>query len=534
MASRSLDGETARPPGLERRPEARALSIEDLMRQVLDGRLRVPQFQRAFKWTVHDAIKLLDSIYQGYPVGTLLLWQQPGEAETLRYGSVEIGAQAMTDALWVVDGQQRIHSLTRVLLGKGLGADTFTLHFDLRDERFVRLVRASQVSAHHVPMTEVLDSERLLRWLLKAGPEIDQTRAIRLGKRIREYQLPVYIVRTPEEDAVREIYRRVNSTGHNMQDSEVFDAIHGARSGRRPSGLRGIAESMRSLGFGELEGDLLLKMMRAMLGRDVFEQGVPGLSTADSPERLAALERAARAAIEFLRQDVGVPHHSLLPYDLPLIVLTAFFQHFPTIHPRSRELLSRWVWRGALTAAHQNNPLQMAPALAAIVPGAEHETIQRLLASVPRGPGDTLEYHPFALNWARCRIQLLAQLHLGPRHLVTGAPVAFETNITEVTRNLLPDASAPWQSHLANRIIHPTLRRGFRAALLGVQDPALLATHLISPHALQRLRDGDDDGFFAARAADQSAHISAFVAHRARWDQSDRPPLEALVVGEDD
>jgi hypothetical protein len=534
MASRLLDSETVRPPGLERRPEARALSIEDLMRQVLDGRVRVPQFQRALKWTVHDAIKLLDSVYQGYPVGTLLLWQQPGEAETLQYGSVEIGAPAMTDAQWVVDGQQRIHSLTRVLLGKGLGADTFTLYFDLNDERFVRLVRASQVLAHHVPMTEVLDSERLLRWLLKAGPEIDQTRAIRLGKRIREYQIPVYIVRTPEEDAVREIYRRVNSTGRSMQDSEVFDAIHGARSGRRPSGLRGIAESMRSLGFGELEGDLLLKMMRAMLGRDVFEQGVQGLSTADSPEHLAALERAARAAIEFLRQDVGVPHYSLLPYDLPLIALTAFFQHFPRIHSRSRELLSRWVWRGALTAEHQNNPLHMRRALVAIVPGAEHETIQRLLASVPRQSGDTLELHPFALNWARCRIQLLAQMHLGPRHLVTGSPVAFETSVTEVARNLLSDAHMPWQSHLANRIIHPSLRRGFRSALLSVQDPELLATHLITPEAMQCLRGGDDDGFFAARAASQRAHISAFVAQRARWDQSDRPPLEALVVGEED
>ena len=81
MASRSLDGETARPPGLERRPEARALSIEDLMRLVLEGRMRVPQFQRAFKWTVHDAIKLLDSIYQGYPC---LLYTSPSPRDRTR------------------------------------------------------------------------------------------------------------------------------------------------------------------------------------------------------------------------------------------------------------------------------------------------------------------------------------------------------------------------------------------------------------------------------------------------------------------
>lgn len=495
------------------------------MRQVLDGRVRAPQVQHPRKWTVHDAIELLDSIYQGYPVGTLLLWQQPGEAETLHHGSVAIGAPAMTDALWVVDGQQRIHSLTRVLLGKGLGADTFTLHFDLNTERFVRLARASQVLAHHVPMTEVLDSERILRWLLKAGPAIDQTRAIRLGKRIREYLIPVTIVHTPEEAAVREIYRRVHRAGRSRPDSAVFAAIHGARSGSHPASLRDITDSLRSLGFGELGEDLLRNMSRAMFGHDVFEQGVP-----NSPEQFATLERSARAAIEFLRQDAGVPHYSLLPYDLPLILTIAFFQHFPRIHPRSRELLSRWVWRGALTAEHQNSTLHMQRALSAIVPGAEHETIQRLLASVPRQPDATQDLQPFAPEQARCRIQLLALLHAGPRHLVTGAPVA----ITEVTHTLLPDVSAPWQSHLANRIIHPTLRRGFRATLLDMKDPELLATHLITLEALQCLRNGDDDGFFTARAASQRAHISAFVAQRARWDQSDRPPLESLVVGEDD
>lgn len=528
--------DSAQTPSLDRRPEARAISIEDLLRDVLDGKLRVPAFQRAFKWTAKDAENLLDSIYHGYPIGTLLLWQQRGESEILRYGSVEVPAPAMSDAWWVVDGQQRIHSLTRVLVGQGLGADTFSLYFDLASDRFVRLSRLRDVTNNHLPLTEVLDSERLLHWLRINGAKTDETRAIRLGKRLREYQIPVYIVRTKDEDAVREIYRRVNSTGHRMQDDEVFDAIHAARDSQRPQGLRGLSHSLEDLGFGPIDTDTLLKMLRALLGRDVFETGAPILGKDKSPGHLADLERSARAVITFLRQDAEIPHRAILPYDLPLIVLTVFFHRFAQIHPRSRELLARWVWRGATTGAHQNAP-NMRSALQAIGDD-EHESIQNLLSATPRAL-IPLETRPFALSWARCRIQILALLDLGPRHLITGEPIAIspknERTDTKINvHNILNDTLDVWQTDVANRIIHPTLHRGFREALLKIREAAILRTHAISLDALTCLEQDDIAGFFTHRSKVLRAHVSAFIARHTRWDASDRPPLSTLEILDED
>lgn len=525
------------PPSLDRRPEARAISIEDLLRDVLDGRLRVPPFQRALKWTPRDAENLLDSIYHGYPIGTLLLWQQRGEADKLHYGSVDILAPAMSDAWWVVDGQQRIHSLTRVLAGKGLGKDTFALFFDLERMAFARLTRPRDVTNNHIPLTEVLDSERLLQWLRLHGASTHEARAIRLGKRLREYQIPVYIVRTDDEDAVREIYRRVNSTGHRMQDDEVFDAIHAARDGRQPEGLRGLSQSLESLGFGSIEGDTLLKMLRALLGRDVFETGAPSLEKTEAPGHLTALERSARAVITFLRQDAEIPHRSILPYDLPLIVLTVFFHRFADVHPRSRDLLARWLWRGAVTGVHQNNPPNMRSALQAIGDD-EHESIQNLLATIPKPPAPPpIETRPFALNWARCRVQVLSLLDLGPRHLQTGELLPTSATDGSSSRihvhNILNDAIDPWQQDLANRLVHPSLPRGFREALLKVHEAAVLHSHAVSLAALARLEQGDDVNFFRMRDETLRAHIAAFLNRHTRWDASDRPPLTALEVKDD-
>lgn len=530
MVRRSLDVDHVVP--LERRRELRTLGVEELVRQVLDGRIRAPQPQRSFRWTVEDAEKLLDSIYEGYPIGALLLWQQPGRAETLRYGSVEVGAPEMSGALWVLDGNQRIQALVRVLCGRGLGSEPLALHFDLTDERFVHLAGPADVRAHHVPMTEVVDSERLMHWLQRAGAGTDRGRTIRLGKRIRDYQVPLNILRM-EEDAARVVYHRVNTSGRATAADELFAAVQGARGGERPTDLRGVVEALQDLGFGALDSHLpaLEMAARALLGLDVFAEPGPVPGT---PEVFAALERAARAAIELLQRDVGVANESLLPYDLPLLVLTALFRHFPQIHPRSRELLARWVWRGALSGEHQDDPVRTRRALAAIVLGDEHGTVQRLLASVGHAPGDPLALEPFTPASPRCRLQLLALLSPGPRHLVTGAPIGPAESGAELTRELLPDAAGAWREHLANRIVHPPLGRGFAEAILQVQDEELLASHLLSPDAVNRLRAGDGAGFLAARAASLCAHIDAFMARQARWELSDRPPLAALVVEDDD
>ena len=59
---------------LEAESEATSLSVEDLLKHVRRGKLRVPRFQRGLKWKPDDAARLVESIYEGYPIGTLLLW----------------------------------------------------------------------------------------------------------------------------------------------------------------------------------------------------------------------------------------------------------------------------------------------------------------------------------------------------------------------------------------------------------------------------------------------------------------------------
>ena len=109
----------------------RTFQLEDLVRDVLSGYIRIPDFQRKFHWRWEDVNRLMDSIVRGYPIGSLLLWERPAPEDTLKIGALEIEAPSLDEALWVIDGQQRLISLANVLKDSDSKDPRFAIAYDL-------------------------------------------------------------------------------------------------------------------------------------------------------------------------------------------------------------------------------------------------------------------------------------------------------------------------------------------------------------------------------------------------------------------
>ena len=58
----------------QKEPKPEIYRLEELAILVKSGDIKLPRFQRPFVWRRSDMLKLLDSIYKGYPIGSLLLW----------------------------------------------------------------------------------------------------------------------------------------------------------------------------------------------------------------------------------------------------------------------------------------------------------------------------------------------------------------------------------------------------------------------------------------------------------------------------
>ncbi len=275
-------------------------------------------------------------------------------------GALRIAAPENENTLWVVDGQQRIASLASALHPEGNRHAPFAVYPDFRERTF--LDRPKIVEEHHVPISALFDLVALVDWFSNAGPGAREyfAEAQRLAKTLRRYKIPAYLVRQDDEGTLIEIFDRINSYGTQLSRVEIFSALFaGPEDGadeRLSLSLSRIAERVAaSTGFGVIDANTVLNSILARRGADPMrdphgefigeDRRVPSEFPGESPGvAYAEGEAALIRAVLFLQRDAGIPHLSLLPYKVLLVVLVRFFAHFPEPGERNRQLLRRFYW----------------------------------------------------------------------------------------------------------------------------------------------------------------------------------------------
>lgn len=95
------------------------ISVRDLVSKVEHGDLTLPEMQRKYVWTSTRVRDLLDSLYRGYPSGTILVWETDDDIDTRKLSVGTTGSSpTSSQKLLLLDGQQRITSLAAVLQGQ--------------------------------------------------------------------------------------------------------------------------------------------------------------------------------------------------------------------------------------------------------------------------------------------------------------------------------------------------------------------------------------------------------------------------------
>lgn len=324
------------------------LEVEELVHLARNGTIRVPDFQRPFRWQQSDAVKLFESILEGYPIGNLLFWERPGTLETVTLGDLEITAQPDTRALWVVDGQQRTTAIVNALTD-GTTNPAFDVIYNLRTQKVAAAGRDPDME---VPLYVATDLQRILQWVIEHPLHKEYIDEIsRIGATIRRYKIATFTVRGRDEAVVRDIFDRLNNTGKRLTRAEVFHALH-HNEGEEPSDLEELAAFVDAhTGFGTVPKNVALNCVLATRGHDISRDLHDEF--ADDNDRNNAFESTKAAmcsAIAFLQQHAGVPHNDFLPYPNLLVVLTRISRYFATYLSTDQRAVDRlrvWFWRAA-------------------------------------------------------------------------------------------------------------------------------------------------------------------------------------------
>lgn len=86
------------------------VTIEEILGWIKQGKIGLPEMQRPFVWSTAKVRDLIDSLYNGYPIGYIVTWQNP--AIGLKNDSSSNNKEI------IIDGQQRLTALKAALSGE--------------------------------------------------------------------------------------------------------------------------------------------------------------------------------------------------------------------------------------------------------------------------------------------------------------------------------------------------------------------------------------------------------------------------------
>ncbi len=203
-------------------PQPSVEHLTTIFRRIDSGKIVVPAFQRTFVWELDNVIELLESVYKGYPIGSLLLWAVDHDFLRLS-NSPEIPfpkSKPEFPLSYVLDGLQRLSSLYGVFHYKDKNDENiFDVAFDIVDGRFIH---SSEVrnAVTAVPLNAVFNPRRLLevqRTLIDSGLGDDNlSKLTDLQGQFQEYMIPLVTLAQRNLEEVVVIFERVNSTGTRL------------------------------------------------------------------------------------------------------------------------------------------------------------------------------------------------------------------------------------------------------------------------------------------------------------------------------
>jgi uncharacterized protein with ParB-like and HNH nuclease domain len=203
------------------------------------GEIGLPDIQRPFVWKNAKVRDLFDSMYKGYPVGYMLLWQN-GLADDSR--TIGTDSKQKPPRLVIVDGQQRLTSLYAVLRGipvvrNNYESEQIYIAFNPLEERFEVADAAIRRDSTFIPDISRLWSEDtdlfevVASYLsaLSATREVSDEETKKIRKAITKLQglvsfpfTALELAANISEEDVSDVFVRINSKGTPLNQADFI------------------------------------------------------------------------------------------------------------------------------------------------------------------------------------------------------------------------------------------------------------------------------------------------------------------------
>lgn len=351
------------------------LFIVELISKIQQGSIRIPNFQRGFVWDADKICHLMDSLYKGFPFGSLLFWRTRTPLSTEKnLGPFPLPQKEPDYPIdYILDGQQRATSIFGVFqnsISPRSDASVFDIYFDLEAEAEIQESNFVCISSEEFNPTRYFPLRLLFnppeyRKFLKETPEEIAQRVDTLFQKFNTARIPVQTFETDDRAAVAIVFERINRLGVELDTLQLLCAWTWSEEFNLQDQFLDLAEDLETYGFrgvGE-DSDLLLRCCAAIISGEASPNALVTLAGGEVRERFAEIKKGILGAIDFLKTHINVHSLQVLPFPSVIIPLSVYFatDRDQDTHPSEGDLqiLIHWVWRTFFTRRYSKRLEQL-------------------------------------------------------------------------------------------------------------------------------------------------------------------------------
>jgi len=415
--------------------------IRDLLARVHSGQVRIPAFQRAFVWDADRIANFIDSIYKGYPYGSLLFWSTREQLASDRdIGPYELPAPAdQIPITYVLDGQQRVTSLFMTFqteLDRPHNTEFPDIYFDLsvqptvQQSQFVALAAGDVDPSVHFPLRTLFDSAEYRRATDAFRDNAAHLKVVDdLHSRFKEAMVPVQAIETEDRATVAIVFERINRLGVALSPLELLSAWTWNEDFDLRQKFTDLEEELELFSFGDVvtSGDLILRSCAAILKGDPSVESLMDMDGGDIRDAFDRVENGIKGAVDFLSKQLHVETVKTLPYPLMLVPLAVYFaisgnqmRHTPAAETSE---IKKWFWRACFAERYSGQTVRAARTdiaeMSKLRDGKEH-SLSKFAVAIE---ADFFLSTAFRMNSARTATFVNMLASRNPRTLLSGNEV---------------------------------------------------------------------------------------------------------------
>jgi Protein of unknown function DUF262 len=336
-------------------PSPEVQYLPAIFRRIQSGDIRMPAFQRGFIWDRGQVIELLESIYNGFPIGSVLLWRTNQKELNLEDPTKSNFPRVREryPVSYVLDGLQRLSTLYAVFhYDRTLHESKFDLGFDLVDKEFD--VPGESKAGTCLPLNVLFKPTEFIKYHStlqreKDGPLLIQN-AVDLLSIFQEYLLPIVTIEGRSSSEVAQIFERINSTGARLGAVDFMRAVTWSEQFDLNRELERLAQRALDQGFA-IPPETLMKVIALSLGYGTSADSMMEMRSLVASQLRAGVDSAIDVlgrTFSFLKEQLGIENYGLVPYEAQFLALAGFCKAPGRPLEPALSDMTRWFWTASL------------------------------------------------------------------------------------------------------------------------------------------------------------------------------------------